>query len=146
MSWDISNPAFGLRTKKLEELEALLHMSELNNWEVDLKEELSVTYEALVLTDSDQTILWVNHGFQAMTGYTPQFALGKKPRFLQGIKTCKKAKSRIGRNLALGKRISETLTNYRKNGEEYICQISIIPLINSTQDISHFLALETEIR
>lgn len=81
-----------------------------------------------------------------MTGYSPNFSLGKKPSFLQGNKTCMKARARIGKNLNMGRRLTETLTNYRRNGEEYICQISIIPLFNSTQDITHFLALETEVR
>ena len=146
MSWDISNPAYGLRTKKMEELQALVQLSELNGWEVNLKEELSVGYEALVLTDLDQVILWVNQGFQAMTGYTSKFALGKRPSFLQGDKTSIKAKSRIQKNLSMGKRLTENITNYRSNGEEYICQISIVPLFNSNRNITHFLALETEVR
>ena len=146
LSWDISNPAYGLRTKKMEEMQALAQLSEQNGWQINLREELAVGYEALVLTDFDQTILWVNQGFQSMTGYSPNFALGKKPNFLQGRNTCGITRSRIGKNLKIGRRLTETLTNYRRNGEEYICQISIIPLFNSTQAITHFLALETEVR
>ena len=146
LSWDISNPAYGLKTKKIEELQALVQLSELNGWQINLKEELTAGYEALVLTDLDQTILWVNQGFQSMTGYSPNYALGKKPSFLQGSNTCMKTKSRIGKKLKMGIRLTETLTNYRRNGEEYICQISIIPLLNSTQNITHFLALETQVR
>ena len=45
------------------------------------------TYDALVLTKADQHIVWVNDGFQEMTGYSKSFAIGKRPGFLQGAQT-----------------------------------------------------------
>ncbi|MDR7132594.1 PAS domain S-box-containing protein [Algoriphagus sp. 4150] len=144
MSWDISNPMSEIRAKKIEDLETLMGFSELHHWQVDLNKELTAGYQALVLTDSDQQILWVNQGFHTMTGYTPEFALGKKPSFLQGANTSENAKRRIREGLAAGRNITEVVTNYRKDGEEYECRISIIPLIHSTRGITHFLALERE--
>lgn len=145
MSWDISSPIFNLLGKRSSDLESLNELGSQNNWEIDFKKELSVSYQTLVLTDLNQQILWVNEGFKDMTGYSPEFALGKKPTFLQGAKTSTFVKNRIREKLSKGERISETITNYKKNGSEYDCMISIIPLLDSNKRITHYLALEREV-
>jgi len=142
MSWDISNPNYNLMDKRSVDLKALNGISAANNWDVDFVKELSISYQTLVLTDLKQTILWVNHGFQSMTGYAPDYAIGKKPAFLQGPETSEIVKNRIRKKLKSGGRISETITNYKKNGNPYECHITIIPLLDSNRVITHYLALE----
>lgn len=142
MSWDISNPIIGVISKKFTDRNLLNGLAEVNNWQVDFAKELSINYQTLVLTDLKQTILWVNEGFQTMTGYAAEYAIGKKPAFLQGANTSELVKSRIRAKLSTGGRISETITNYKKNGHAYECLITIIPLVDSKQVITHYLALE----
>lgn len=43
-------------------------------------------YDALVLTSSDQQIIWVNNGFTEMTGYAKNYALGKNLHFFRESK------------------------------------------------------------
>lgn len=105
----------------------------------------SAQYEALVVTDLNKKIVWVNNGFFDMTGYPKGFAIGKKPTFLQGKKTLAETKKEIRQLLAEGRRFEKVLVNYRRNGEEYDCHIDIIPLYNSDSSISHFLAMEKEV-
>jgi hypothetical protein len=45
-------------------------------WDVNISREMSTSYEALVLTDSNQNILWINGGFEIMTEYSASFAGG----------------------------------------------------------------------
>jgi PAS domain S-box-containing protein len=142
MSWDISNPDYFLIDKKSVDLKALNSISVANNLDVDFVKELSISYQTLILTDMKQTILWVNPGFQSMTGYAPDYAIGKKPAFLQGPETSEIVKNRIRKKLISGVRISEIITNYKKNGNPYECHITIIPLIDSNRVITHYLALE----
>jgi len=145
MSWDISNPIHTMGSSKAKELATLMKFSEENDWQTDLTKELSGGYQALVLTNLDQRILWVSEGFHTMTGYPLEAAIGKKPSFLQGPNTSEYSKIRIRKMLAIGSRFSESIINYRKNGEEYQCQISVIPLVDLSQTTTHFLALEKEI-
>ena len=142
MSWDIANPVFLLNKRLLEDFNCLTGLSQSNNWKVDFSKELAISYQTLVLTDVKQTILWVNAGFESMTGYAPDYAIGKKPAFLQGEKTSEKVKNRIREKLHSGSRVSETITNYKKNGQTYECQITIIPLFDANEVITHYLALE----
>ncbi|MEM9077312.1 MAG: PAS domain-containing protein [Bacteroidota bacterium] len=102
------------------------------------------SYQALVVTDLTKNIIWTNRGFYEMTGYSKQFAIGKRPTFLQGEKTSEKAKKEIRELLKQQKRFTKAIINYRKNGEEYICHIDVIPLFNEKNRVTHFLAMESE--
>ncbi|MDF0707756.1 PAS domain-containing protein [Flagellimonas okinawensis] len=101
-------------------------------------------YEAMVVTSPDRQIVWVNQGFAEMTGYDKKFALGKNPKFLQGEKTEKETIHNISKHLNQQQVYSGSIINYRKNGERYRCDIKILPLYNSKQELTHFIALERE--
>ena len=101
-------------------------------------------YDALVLTDIYQNILWVNDGFKYMTGYTKKFAKGKKPSFLQGEKTSAIVKKQLKESLAFNHSYSGSIINYRKNGELYLCQITILPIYNFDEKLKYYMAIEKD--
>lgn len=103
------------------------------------------TYDALVITDMNQNIVWVNNGFQDMTGYSKKHAIGKRPTFLQGPGTSKAIKQQIREELEANKHFMGRILNYRKNGEPYLCQIKIVPIYDSKSVLVNFLALEKEL-
>ncbi len=123
----------------------LMRLAVNNDWDINWRKELTSDYDALILTDADQTIQWVNDGFEPMTGYTPEYAMGKTPRFLQGEKTSHQTRSRIRGKLENQKRLQESVVNYRKNGELYRCRIDVLPIFNKKKDLTHFVAIEKEI-
>ncbi|MEN1785633.1 MAG: PAS domain-containing protein [Bacteroidota bacterium] len=104
----------------------------------------STHYDALVVTDAKKNIVWSNNGFFEMTGYSRNYAIGKRPSFLQGKDTSETTKSEIRQLLKAKKRFSKTLLNYRKNGEPYWCHIDVIPLFKDKKTVTHFLAMERE--
>ena len=101
-------------------------------------------YDALVLTDISQNILWVNDGFKDMTGYTKKFAIGKKPSFLQGKKTSTIVKNQLRESLAFNHSYSGSIINYRKNGELYLCKITILPIYNLDEKLKYYMAIEKD--
>ena len=133
------------RARRKAEMRSLQIFAEKFNWNTPLNFMLEKDYEALVLTQRDQTIVWTNKGFSTMTGYPANFAKGKKPNFLQGENTSAVSKKKIKNLVTSGHHFSEILANYRKNGEEYLCKIDIYPIKNVEQKVTHFLALEKEI-
>jgi PAS domain S-box-containing protein len=115
-------------------------------WKIDLTSVLSNDFEALVLTDTERKIQWVNKGFEIMTGYKTHEAIGRKPNFLQGENTDESARKRFRDGLSSGEEFSLSVKNYRNNGEEYLCKVQIFPLRNKKNEITHFLALEQEVK
>lgn len=99
---------------------------------------------AVILTDAYRRILWVNEDFTNITGYTLAEVQGKKPSLLQGPGSEKSAIQRIRKGLQSKVPIQEEITNYRKNGEEYICRLVIHPIFDPEQKLTNFIAFEVD--
>ena len=117
-----------------------------DSWTTDLtKKVFQEDYDAIVLTNTNQKILWVSDGFRDMTGYSKKYAVGKRPSILQGQETSKSVKNQIREELFYNHTFSGSLLNYRKNGEPYLCQISIFPIYDTKERLDNFIAFEKEI-
>ncbi len=100
---------------------------------------------AVILTDAQRRILWVNNDFTTITGYSSAEVYGLSPgKILQGPKTDPAAVKRIREGLASGISFTDTVTNYRKNGEEYPCKLIIHPIYNVDLQLVNFLAFEVD--
>ncbi|KOS08401.1 hypothetical protein AM493_17195 [Flavobacterium akiainvivens] len=149
-SWDIYSQAY---QRKLDELERAKDLTLLNQlkakyawvYDFDALDWDNATYEAIVVTDANAIILHATPGFVAMTGYAVKKALGKSPNFLQGPNTLPEPKQKIRQAIDKGEPVVAQLVNYRKNGEQYMCEVNIIPLYNSQDKLTHFIAFEREV-
>ena len=147
VSWDIFLEGYQKQlseAKKRVELDQVLDFAQKFKWENDLQTTFAESdYEALILTDKNQNILWVNEGFTTMTGYSKKFALNKTPRFLQGENTSLETKKQIRKQITLDKPFQNVITNHRKDRSTYICEVKIVPL--HTDHTTHFIAFERQV-
>lgn len=148
-SWDIYSESLDKQAQeftKNTEIAILNEFKERYNWEINVEDLLnSNEFEAIVLTNTKQEIEWVNKGFVQMSGYPVNFSKGKQPKFLQGEASSKEALNNIRESLKQESHVKECIINYRKNGEQYICDIEIFPIRDKEDKLSHFLALEKEV-
>jgi len=100
---------------------------------------------AVVLTNAEKNILWVNGFFTTMTGYTMDEAIGNKPSFLQGPGTEETQIEYIRKKLTEYVTFKANIINYRKNGEEYLCEINIYPIFDSSRKINYFISFEYDL-
>lgn len=147
LSWDIFMTDYHGRVSeslKQLELKQVLALAQKYKWKNDLKKAFATNdYEALIITNAHQKIIWVNDGFTAMTGYSKTYALHKTPSFLQGEDTSKRTKKRISKNIANSQPFKAVITNYKKDGTAYECEVHVIPLYN--KDTTHFIAFERQV-
>ena len=99
---------------------------------------------SVVITDSQRIIIWVNEQFSKMTGYSLEEVRGKKPALLQGKNTERPAVARIKEALNKKVHFHDRITNYRKNGEEYTCALTIHPIFDLDGSLSNFVAFEVD--
>lgn len=100
---------------------------------------------AVILTDPAKRILWVNEDFSRITGYTAMEAIGKVPgALLQGPGTEQDVVHRIRKGLQQKVSLKEQLTNYRKNGEPYLCRLVIHPIFDIQNQLINFIAFEVD--
>lgn len=144
MSWDlfIENHFQTLKQLKINtDINTVKIFAEKAKWKNELDPIFeNQNFEALIITDSEQKIQWVNDGFTEMTGYSKQHAINKTPRFLQGPSTSSEIKTKIRTQLTALKPFKGIITNYRKDNSLYKCEVKIIPMYN--ENVTHFLAIE----
>ncbi|TXF91545.1 PAS domain-containing protein [Neolewinella aurantiaca] len=100
---------------------------------------------AVILTDANRRILWVNQDFEFVTGYETGEVIGKSPgHILQGPQTEPDAIQRIKDGLASEEPFKETITNHRKNGEAYLCKLVIHPIHNAENKLVNYIAFEVD--
>lgn len=107
-------------------------------------------YDSIIVTDLNldnpgPRIVYVNDGFEKMTGYSRNEVIGESPRILQGAKTDRKVLDRLKECLIKGKSFFGQTVNYRKDGSEYINQWDIHPLLNKDGEITHWVSYQHDI-
>ncbi|MDC7998946.1 PAS domain-containing protein [Gilvibacter sediminis] len=144
LSWDLFMSAYQkqlTQAQKRAEVDKVFAFAKKFKWQADLDLAFAENdYEALIITDKDQNIIWVNDGFTVMTGYEKSYAISKTPRFLQGASTSVATKNRIRKKLKANKPFSEVIVNHRKDRSPYKCEVKIIPLVSETT--THYIAFE----
>jgi len=78
------------------------------------------TDNAVVFTDREGRIEWINDGFTRITGWPLDEILGRKPGdFLQGPETDPAAVRYMGESIRAGRGFSSELINYHRDGGKY---------------------------
>lgn len=103
------------------------------------------TKDAIVITDKDQKIIYINDAFARMTGYDFEEIKGLNPRFLQGSKTNETDVKRIRKALQKNLPIEVDLINYKKEGEAFWVNISITPIFDVNNQLEGFISVERDI-
>ena len=149
LCWDVISSQRQLLVEVLRknlDINELSDISEKKGWVFNWTELVDKSYDAIVVTDTNRKILWVNDGFKEMTGYPKSFALGRTPNFLQGKETNESAREAIRSKLSVGGSFTQQVINYKQDQSPYVCEITIYPVKNNRHEIAAFLALEREIR
>ncbi|WP_259015361.1 PAS domain-containing protein [Emticicia fluvialis] len=146
LCWDIASINMSQRLEVHQDMTELDELMVLNQWQPDsdYKSYLMENY-ALIITDVSKAIVWASRAFVAMTGYEKCEIIGKKPTFLQGKRTHKPTRELINDRLSKFEPLKARILNYRKNGETYWCGLSIAPLRNQDNIVTHFIAIEKEV-
>jgi len=104
------------------------------------------TGNAVVMTDAEGRVEWVNEGFIHMTGYTLQDMLGKTPgSVLQGEKTDPEVVEYTRRQIRKGESFGADILNYTKSGREYWVQFEVQPIRDEDDTITNWMAIERDI-
>ncbi|MBW4537879.1 MAG: PAS domain S-box protein [Myxacorys chilensis ATA2-1-KO14] len=113
-----------------------------------LERAMRASSNGIIITDStraDNPIVYVNPGFERMTGYSADEVLGKNSRLLQGGETEQPALEQLRRAFQDGEDCTVTLRNYRKDGSLFWNELSISPVLDAEGRITHYVGIQTDI-
>ncbi|GEM_PF-434982 len=108
------------------------------------------TSESVLITETEldrpgPRIVHVNPGFERLTGYTAEEAIGQTPRILQGEETDPDLLVHLREQLEAGQPFFGETVNYRKDGTPFINEWSISPARNDKGEITHFVAVQRDV-
>lgn len=116
-----------------------------------LETVITQTKDAVMITDIDTSdkgipnIIFVNAAFSHMTGFTSEEVVGKSPILFFGPKSdileIEKLKTAV---LEYKECFVETIS-YKKNGEEYWVNFSMIPVTNKDGEHSHWISIQRDV-
>lgn len=100
---------------------------------------------AIVITDRKGEVLWVNPAFTTLTGYASHEAVGGNPRVLKSGAQDRDFYRNMWETVLDGRVWTGELVNRRKDGTDYLEEMTITPLRSTGGEVTHFIAIKTDI-
>ncbi len=100
---------------------------------------------AIIITDREGCIIWVNPAFATLTGYTLEEVLGRNPSLLKSGKHDETFYRNLWETILAGRVWHGEIINRRKDGSLYIEDQNITPVRDERGDITYFIAIKQDI-
>lgn len=103
---------------------------------------LDAAANAVVITDRQGRIIWVNRAFTDLTGYSSSEALQQSPRVLKSGQHAESFYRELWETISAGRIWRGEICNRRKDGTLYTEEMTITPVRASGGEITHFIAIK----
>lgn len=115
-------------------------------WMANLADQiLSHTREGVLVTDTDQTIINVNHAFTQITGYSKQEIIGQQPKILASGRHDSAFYEAMYADIEREGYWSGEIWNKHRDGEIYPELLSISRITDDAGNTTHFIGVFTDI-
>lgn len=104
--------------------------------------------DGIIVADAQKQgfpLVYVNRGFEELTGYTAGEAIGKSVHFLEGNDTGQPEAGAIPAAIAKNEGYVVTLRNYRKDGTMFWNETGISPVHNADAAPTHFIGIQKDV-
>ena len=112
-----------------------------------LREAVDASNNVIVITDPtlpDNPVIFLNKGFESLTGYTREEALGRNCRFLQAEDRDQPGVHRLRKAVLQGEFVCAELRNYRKDGTMFWNELYLSPVYRGTE-LRYFFGVQNDI-
>ncbi len=100
---------------------------------------------AISITDTAANILYANTAFTSVTGYSQLDAVGHNESMLSDKSTPSIVYQTLWGRLAQKKSWSGMLVNRRKDGERYVAELNVAPVLDEEGTTTHYLGMHRDI-
>ncbi len=106
---------------------------------------LTAAANAIVITDGQGKIEWVNPAFTKLTGYSAEEAIGGNLRMLKSGQHPPGFYANLWATIITGNVWHGELINKRKDGQVYTEEMTITPVRGADGEIAHFVAIKQDV-
>lgn len=115
-----------------------------------LESVITNTSESVVILNAKpgeygREIIFANQAFMKLTGYSEKEVLGKTLHFLNGPDTDEKVRAKLRKAMDNYKPLEVEFINYKKDGEKFWINTSMIPVQNNKDEFTHWVAIGRDI-
>lgn len=117
-------------------------------WLKLLERALHSARNSIIISDvrqPDQPIIYVNDAFEHTTGYRRDEVLGRNCRLLNQGDRAQAGLDALRAAMAAGESCQTVLRNYRKDGTLFWNELSIAPVYDERQQLTHYIGVQTDI-
>ncbi len=100
---------------------------------------------AISITDPRANILFANEAFARVTGYRVDEIVGKNESVLSNHTTAPEVYKSMWKDLSAGRPWSGKLLNRRKDGELYLAELTISPVVDAKGKTTHYLGMHRDV-
>ncbi|UOQ44456.1 PAS domain-containing protein [Halobacillus salinarum] len=93
----------------------------------------------------DNPIIYMNEGFEQLTGYSSEEVLGKNCRFLQGEDSNTETIKKIHEALKNTEQVQVEIKNYRKDGSMFWNELQIFPVYLEHLEQTYFVGVQKDV-
>jgi PAS domain S-box-containing protein len=113
-----------------------------NKWTEKVNYTEKVENEAVIITDSKLRILFSSANISKLTGYSQKEIIGNTPKMFQGELTDETSRKNIRFAIENKLPFKEIVTNYKKDGTLYRCEIEAYPKFDKFNNVINYIAFE----
>ncbi|MGZ5381895.1 MAG: putative bifunctional diguanylate cyclase/phosphodiesterase, partial [Thermoanaerobaculia bacterium] len=106
---------------------------------------LEAAANAVLITDCEGRIEWVNPAFTELTGYEPDEVIGRTPRILKSERQAPYYYEKLWETILAGNVWRGELQNRRKDGTLYVEEQTITPVKSASGEIRHFISIKQDV-
>jgi len=136
LSNDISSALFNIKQSKLKLL--------ADTTILKLSSAVEQSADAIIITNTEGEIEYINPEFTSLTGYTESDAVGQKTSILNSHKNDVSVYKHLWATIQTGKLWRGELLNKKKDGDTYWSKQSIAPIKDKNGTITHFVSTSTD--
>lgn len=117
--------------------------------QLELKDRaLAACAEGITIADArlpDHPLIYINAGFERLTGYSAAEVLGRNCRFLQGSGTDPDTVETLRQAIRAQREVTVQLLNYRKDGTPFWNRLSITPVRDAAGLVTHLIGVQSDV-
>ncbi|MGQ7245852.1 PAS domain-containing protein [Halomonas sp. V046] len=93
----------------------------------------------------EHILIYVNQGFERLTGYSADEILYRDCRFLQNDDTDQPELDRVRQALKEQRSCQEILRNYKKDGTLFYNELSLTPMFDEQDSLTYFIGVQKDV-
>jgi len=110
-----------------------------------LSSAVEQTADGVVITNREGVIEYVNPAFEAITGHSKEFAIGKTPRILKSGEQSPEYYKKLWQTILAGETFRDVVINRKASGELFYEEQTVTPITDNKGEITHFVSTGRDI-